>query len=111
MDGLEEKLGSILENPEMMQSIMRMAQSLGSQESEPAAAPPPLPGLDIGALQQISGIMRRANIDPDQQALLHALMPYLKKERIRKLENAMRAAKLADVAAFALKNQGTDPGR
>lgn len=110
MDGLEEKLGSILENPEMMQSIMRMAQSLGHQETE-AQAPPPLPGLDIGALQQISGIMRRANIDPDQQALLHALMPYLKKERIRKLENAMRAAKLADVAAFALKNQGTDPGR
>ena len=110
MDGLEEKLGSILANPEMMQNIMSMAQSLGHQETE-AQAPPPLAGLDIGALQQISGIMRRANIDPDQQALLHALMPYLKKERIRKLENAMRAAKLADVAAFALKNQGPDPGR
>ena len=110
MDGLEEKLGSILANPEMMQSIMSMAQSLGNQEAEPAA-PPPLPGLDINALQQISGIMRRANIDPDQQALLQALMPYLKKERIRKLENAMRAAKLADVAAFALKNRENDPGR
>ena len=37
----------------MMQSIMSMAQSLGNQEAEPAA-PPPLPGLDINALQQIS---------------------------------------------------------
>ena len=29
MDDMEEKLGSILNNPQMMQQIMSMAQSMG----------------------------------------------------------------------------------
>ncbi|MBO5953508.1 MAG: hypothetical protein J6Q53_05260 [Oscillospiraceae bacterium] len=38
--------------------------------------------------------------------MLKALGPYLSRERLRKLENAMRAAKMAKVAAAALGNQG-----
>lgn len=34
MDGLEEKLGAVLNNPQMMQQIMTMAQTLNSQTAK-----------------------------------------------------------------------------
>ena len=110
MDAMEEKLGSILNNPEMMQKIMTMAQSLGSSapsQEEPQEAPQsdPLPQIDIASLQKISGLARQGNIDREQQALLKALGPYLSRQRIRKLENAMRAARMAKVAANVLGRQ------
>lgn len=114
MDGMEEKLGSILGNPEMMQKIMSMAQSLGPGPT-PSEPPPPetpkqtepvaMPNIDLGMIQKISGFMGKTNIDREQRALLSALGPYLSKERIRKLENAMRAAKMAGFAAMALRQQ------
>ena len=108
MDGMEDKLGSILGNPEMMQKIMAMAQSLGAEQ--PKEAPPPetpsIPNIDLGMIQKISGLMGQTNIDREQRALLSALAPYLSQERIRKLENAMRASKLAGFAANALRQQG-----
>ena len=108
MDGMEDKLGSILGNPEMMQKIMAMAQSLGAEQ--PKEAPPPeipsMPNIDLGTIQKISGLMGQTNIDREQRALLSALSPYLSRERIRKLENAMRASKLAGFAANALRQQG-----
>lgn len=114
MAEMEDKLGSILNNPEMMQKIMAMAQSLGAgqpqepsnQEHEPQPELPPLPNIDLGAIQKISGLMSQTNIDREQRALLSALSPYLSRERIHKLENAMRASKLAGFAASALRQQG-----
>lgn len=113
MDGMEEKIGAILGNPELMQQIMSMAQSM-------SAAPPPeaqqvptenvdlpsMPNIDLSMIQSLSGLMGKTNIDRQQQALLAALRPYLNKDRIRKLENAMRAAKMAGFAATALRQQG-----
>ena len=111
MDNLEEQLGSVLSNPEMMQKIMAMAQSLGApQPSEPAPPPPPtetaLPNIDLGMIQKLSGIMGSTNIDREQRALLSALSPYLSPMRLRKLENAMRASRLAGFAAKALQQNG-----
>lgn len=111
MAEMEGKLGSILGNPEMMQKIMAMAQSLGaSQPQEPPKQEPtelpPMPNIDLGAIQKISGLMGQTNIDREQRALLSALSPYLSAERIHKLENAMRASKLAGFAASALRQQG-----
>ena len=120
MDGMEEKLNAILGNPQMMQQIMAMAQAMGQQS---AAQPPkeelkqdaaaPMGGLDIGMIQRISSIARQSGIDKDQQNLLKALSPYLSRERITKLEKAMRAAKIAGVASFALGGNGISfqPGR
>ncbi len=108
MDGMEEKLGSVLNNPELMQKIMTMAQSLNTQDAPkeaPKAQESPLPDIDIGMLQRISGLARQGNIDKEQQALLRALNPYLSRERLRKLENAMRAAKMARIAASVLGNR------
>ena len=109
---MEEKLGAILNNPQMMQQIMALAQSLGSaSESEPAMqeeAPSniPIPGVDTDLLQKISVFSGKGGIDPEQKALLQALSPYLPRDRVVKLENAMRAAKVARLASAFLGNGG-----
>lgn len=103
MDNMEEKLNSVLNNPQMMQQIMAMAQSLGSQSAPKEDTPPQkndsFPDIDIGMLQKLSGFARQGTIDKDQQTLLKALGPYLSRERIRKLEKAMKAARIARVAS------------
>ena len=107
MDNLEQQLGAVLGNPEMMEKIMSMAQALGTSNPVPEPQdtpppPPPMPDIDIGLLKKISGLAGQSAIDKDQQALLRALGPYLTSRRIHKLENAMRAAKMARLAAATL---------
>ena len=101
MDDFENKLGQILGNPEMMGKIMAMAQSFGSQEA-PTEPPPqkesPMPEIDFATIQKLTGLMGKAGVDSAQKNLLSALSPYISAGRIRKLEKAMRAAKLAGVA-------------
>ena len=108
MDAMEDKLNAILGNPQMMQQIMSMAQAMGQQE-EPKPEPPPQnnsTGLDLAMIQKLSGIARQSSIDKNQQNLLRALGPYLSRERIVKLEKAMRAAKIAGIASTALAGSG-----
>lgn len=107
MENLEQQLGAVLGNPEMMQKIMSMAQALGTskpenESQEPPSAPTAMPDIDIGLIQKISGLAGQGSIDREQQALLKALGPYLTSRRIHKLENAMRAAKMARIAAATL---------
>lgn len=103
MENLEQQLGAVLGNPEMMQQIMAMAQALGTSNPESQESPPPpMPDIDMGLLKKLSGLAGQGAIDNEQQALLKALMPYLTSRRIHKLENAMRAAKMARLAAATL---------
>ena len=108
MDEMESKLNSILGNPQMMQQIMAMAQAMQQDEpkSEPKPEPPknftPTSMPDTAMLQRIAGIARQSGVDKNQQALLRALSPYLSRDRLSKLERAMRAAKIAAVASTAL---------
>ena len=102
MDDFEDKLSSILNNPEMMGKIMTMAQSFGNQETGPSEELLPDPGM----LKSLAGMARQSGIDNQQQTLLKALHPYLSGQRIRKLENAMRAAKMAKLAVSVLGVQG-----
>lgn len=104
MDSMEEKLNSVLGNPDMMRQIMQMAQSLTSSpepptetipEPEPFGAAMPDPAL----LQKLAAVAQRSGIDSHQQQLLAALRPYLSRERVAKLEKAMRAAKMAGLAS------------
>lgn len=109
MSELEEKLGSILSNPQMMQQIMGLASALsaGSPASGQTQATPPQapqaqkkePQLPLAALAGNSGV------DDHQKALLSALGPYLHKDRLARLERAMHAAAMAG-AASAFLNAG-----
>ena len=114
MDGMEEKLGTILNNPQLMQQIMSMAQSL-SQSGEAPAPPqstpvkeslPSMPEIDPTMIKKLSGLAGQSSIDREQQALLKALSPYLSRDRIGKLEKAMRAAKMARFASSLLGQGG-----
>lgn len=114
MDDFENKLGQILGNPEMMGKIMAMAQSFGGQEAPPEPQPKPeesMPEIDFAAIQKLTGLMGKAGVDSEQKALLSALSPYISGNRIRKLEKAMRAAKLAGVATTFLGNSPLFSGR
>lgn len=115
MDDMEEKLGAILSNPQLMQQIMGLAQSLGqnqpqqSSQGHPAEKKeetPSMPNVDFSLLQKLTGLSQQGRIDQDQQALLHALSPYLAGDRIQKLEKAMRAAKIAKCASAFLNAGG-----
>ena len=104
MSEMEEKLGAILSNPQMMQQIMSMAQAMspppepqGRPEQPPEPAPPALPDFS-----------QQSGIDKNQQALLRALSPYISRERSAKLEKAMRAAKMARLASAFLNAGGLD---
>ena len=113
MDNMQNGINSILENPEMMQKIMAMAQSLGASQPAPqpqqTQEPPPaspFPDIDISMVQKLSQMAGKANIDSNQRSLLSALSPYLKGDKIGRLERAMRAAKLAGLASGFLSGPG-----
>ena len=100
MEGMEEKLGAILGNPQMMQQIMALAQSMGN--SSPAPDPPKSQSSDTAMIQKIMTALQSSGVDCNQRALLDALDPYLTRDRISRLERAMRAAKLAGMATAFL---------
>ncbi|MBE6926361.1 MAG: hypothetical protein E7461_05915 [Ruminococcaceae bacterium] len=112
MAGLEEQLNAVLSNPQMMQQIMAMAQNFSPPpEAPPPESPPPppapelsIPALDPGMLQKLSGLMGQGGIDKNQQHLLRALRPYISQNRVTKLEKAMQAAKMAQLATKLFGN-------
>lgn len=105
MDQMEDKLGAILNNPQLMGQIMSMVQSLGNAPP-PQQEPPPQPAFDPAMLQQLSSVMVQSGIDNNQQTLLRALNPYLSGRKVEKLERAMRAAKMARMASGFLGQGG-----
>ena len=119
MDELQNKLGQILNDPEAMQKIMALAQGLNSSNQDPAQNPPKRtepqnkdisdalpPGIDLSMIQKLSGFASQNRIDKNEQTLLKALGPYLSRDRISKLERAMRAAKMARMATALLGASG-----
>ena len=107
MDEINDKIGAILNDPGMMQQIMSMAQALGSGNAQEAGKQEQAFGdIDIATLQKLTGLASQTRIDNREQALLGALGAYLSKERIYRLEKAMRAAKMARLATSALGQKG-----
>lgn len=114
MDDMQSQMNAIMNNPEMMQQIMAMAQSMNQQqpqkqESETQKVEDPgfsMPDIDFSMIQKLSGLAGRSNIDNNQKTLLHALTPYLSRDRISRLEKAMRAAKMANLASSLLGKSG-----
>lgn len=114
MDDMQSQMNAILGNPDMMQKIMEMANSLKSggdnsppQEQAPSETPGfNMPEIDLSLVQKLSGIVGQTGIDNNQRNLLSALRPYLSHHRLEKLEKAMRAAKLANLASSFLSSSG-----
>ena len=106
MDEMEDKLGALLSNPQLMQQIMHMAQSLSDSPVSPAPKQEMLPGLDLSMVQKLTGLAQKSGIDQREQTLLRALSAYLTGDRVSRLEKAMRAAKMAKLATNLFAQQG-----
>lgn len=129
MSDFEEKLNSVLSNPDAMSQIMNLAQSLnlgggeapqgGGSEPPPAPSPPGggdgLAGLGsllgqidpkwINRLLPLVGELAGGGNDERMQ-LLYALRPFLKPERRDKVERAARTARLIHVGKKLLQSMG-----
>ena len=113
MAEFDEKLNSILSNPDAMSQIMQLAQSLGGggpQQSESPPPPAPRPpsggggdllsslagGLDPKLISRFLPLIQELGGQRDSNArnLLYALRPYLKSDRQEKIERALQLARL-----------------
>ena len=113
----DEKLNSILSNPDAMSQIMQLAQSLSGGQEQPSDPPSPLPpptpaprqsapaqdmlsslagGLDPKLLTRLLPIIQElgGQQDSNARALLYALRPYLREDRQEKVERALQLARL-----------------
>ena len=108
MAEFEEKLQSILGNPELMGQIMSMAGAMNQpQQPPPPPQPQPQAGLpfDPGAMAGMMELLKATQLEPKQRQLLQALRGFVPDDRLVRLEKAMQASLIAKFASKAM-NQG-----
>ena len=77
MSELEEKLGAMLSNPQLMQQISSLVQAMG-QPSQPAPSPPPMPEPppqppepDFSQLQGLASLLHFGHLPLDDAVKLY----------------------------------------
>lgn len=123
MDDLSEKLASVLNDPQQMEQMRRMAeQLLGGGETPTPESPPTRPtssGLadslfegigaeDLGRMMGLLSRFRQTGQD-DRTRLLLALKPHLSEPRQEKINTAVKLLKLIELLPF-LKESGLFSG-
>ncbi len=104
MDELSEKLSALLSDPDGMEQIKNMAQSLlGGKTEQPS--PSVDEDIDIGAITRILKMLKQGGADDSRIKLLSALKPNLSPEKQGKVDTAIKMLKLAELAPL-LKNSG-----
>ena len=115
MGELEERINSVLNDPKQMEQILGMARSLmggggEAQSKDGGGLSSLLQGLgsepEPGLAERLGGLLRESGGERDRRALLEAMKPWLSERRRGKLERALRLAKLARLASFALGEEG-----
>ncbi len=122
MDNLEEKINSLFSSPESLAQIKRLAEVLSGggspsspEASAPGAEPPSAPkpasagaasAFDPRLMQLFSSVMREYSAPSEATALINALKPYLKADRLEKINKAMSIARLARAAKVILPELG-----
>lgn len=111
MDDFEEKLNQILSSPQTMEQILSLASSLSGDGADPPDAQPPsgeesspLPLPDaalLGKLMPLLSVWQQG--EDDKTRLLEAMKPFLRQERVHKLDQAIRIARLSRVIRTALE--------
>ena len=106
MAEFEEKLQSILGNPELMGQIMSMAGAM-NQQPPPPPPPPQNTGLpfDPSAMAGMMQMLKATQLEPKQRQLIQALRGFVPDDRLVRLEKAMQASLIARFASTAM-NQG-----
>lgn len=112
---LEQAIGAVLQDPQQLQKIFALAQSLGLSPPEappppeppkPAAAAPPAEQTPEDRGSALRALLQQAGkLDRRQENLLNALKPFLKPERREKVDRAMQAARISRLAGAALRGR------
>ena len=126
MSEWEDKLNTLLSDPNARAQVMQMAQSLSQQmgasgstassSGDPTAAadvPPPqelsslLGGVDPALIQRLLPLLSQINRieSSETSAFLLALRPFLKPERRDKVERAVQLARLIHLGKLFLLSQ------
>lgn len=111
MDDLSEKLAGILNDPESMERVRKMAENIFSGDEKEAS--PQRETADFGnmpsgeELQAIMSIVSKLNgqKDDERTKLLNALKPYLSEQRQEKADNAIKILKLLELLPL-IKDSG-----
>lgn len=118
MDNLEDKINSLFSSPESLAQIKKLAEALsgsgsGTQQTGPvpdnapaATASPSVPALDPKMMQLFAAVMREYSAPSEAATLINALRPYLKADRLTKVDKALSIAKLAKAAKVILPEIG-----
>ena len=127
MEGLEDALQQLLNDPAQLAELASLASSLGlSLSAAPSAQPPAKPQpMPQGAAAQPQAPSAAADAERQppqrpvfspqatqsrpparQEKLLSALKPFLKPSRQEKLDRALRLAQLSDLAGAVLHHSG-----
>ena len=124
MAELDEKLNTLLSDPNSMAQIMQMAQQLsvtmggGTDNAPPAQQPPPPPAAPPAALPPLGGLdpqvlarflpllQEYSRSNSQTMQLLYALRPFLKESKQDKVERAARLARLIHLGKKFLMDWG-----
>ena len=123
MAGPDERLDQLLSNQDNTRSILDLMQTLlqkqdGSPAPAQAQAPSangntpeqstaPFPSLALLLPQLMQAMSGEGNmIKQERVALLRAIRPYLKENRVQSLDRALRIANMTKAASTALKTLG-----
>lgn len=98
MDDLNEKIAGILNDPNSMEQVKKMAENLFSGgDGETADNSTSLPPLEnIGAIMSIVSKLN-GNNDNDRTRLICALKPYLSEKKQAKADNAIKLLKIIEL--------------
>ena len=107
MAEFEDKLNSILSNPDLMGQIMSMAGTMNQQPPPPPPQPTGFGSLpfDPGAMAGMMQMLKATQLEPKQRNLIQALRGFVPDDRLIRLEKAMQASLIARFATSAM-NQG-----
>ena len=104
MSEFEEKLNSILSDPESMGKIMDLARGLTGSKEEPKL---PFGDIDPKMIGIMTRLMKEYNTtESDKTALLSAMKPYVKSENREALDKAGSVLKMTRLAKIALTEFG-----
>lgn len=100
MDDLQGKLAQILNDPESMNRVREMAESILSENEKPKANDDSVFGnIDSNELSSIMSIVSRLNAKGDDARtnLLAALKPHLSEPKREKVDTAIKILRLLDL--------------
>lgn len=129
MSEFEDRINSVLNDPEQMDKIANLAKSLMGGDGQSAdtgdggmmgklgelaksfsgggSAAQESPAIDPAMLGKIGRLMKAGNAqNSNERALLEAMKPYLTEKRRQKMDRALQLAKLARIARIAMGEMG-----